>query len=359
MTETNDIIQYARSNKKWARYRRVTISKGAAGIVDVIKQRKIAALHFLGSDSAQDLARLLNRPILFLEQVLNHPVYVEHQIAKKNGSKRIVLAPSDDLKRIQRSLNYYLQCYYNLIKPDVVFGFVRTIRREKNPAAIVQNAEVHQNKKYLLNLDLENFFPSISAKRILTLFSGPHFQFNSEIGTAIALLTTYQGKLPVGAPTSPILSNFICLEMDHALIDFANSHHLSYTRYADDLTFSSNEFIRPEILIEIRTVIEQNKFKLNEKKLRFRNSGKQQIVTGLTVNQKVNVDRKLLKKVRAMSHDLTKNGIELACQRHFKNSSLPQAELNEKFMNRLKGYVDFIGQVRGREDMLYQKLKGA
>jgi hypothetical protein len=95
MTETNDIIQYARSNKKWARYRRVTISKGAAGIVDVIKQRKIAALHFLGSDSAQDLARLLDRPILFLEQVLNHPVYVEHQIAKKNGSKRIVLAPSD------------------------------------------------------------------------------------------------------------------------------------------------------------------------------------------------------------------------------------------------------------------------
>jgi RNA-directed DNA polymerase len=66
-----------------------------------------------------------------------------------------------------------------------------------------------------------------------------------------------------------------------------------------------------------------------------------------------------LRKVRAMAHDLTKNGIELACQRHFKNSSLPQAELNEKFMNRLKGYVDFIGQVRGREDMLYQKLKGA
>lgn len=346
MTETNDIIQYARSNKKWARYRRVTISKGAAGIDDVIKQRKIAALHFLGSDSAQDLARLLDRPILFLEQVLNHPVYVEHQIAKKNGSKRIILAPNTDLKRVQRSLNYYLQCYYNLIKPDVIFGFVKTIRREKNPSAIVQNASMHQRKKYLLNLDLENFFPSISAKRILTLFSESHFQFNSEIATALALLTTYQGKVPVGAPTSPILSNFICLKMDQELIDLASRHQLTYSRYADDLTFSSNEFISPEILKEIRSIIEQNQFKLNEKKLRFRNSGKQQIVTGLTVNEKVNVDRKFLKKVRAMAHDLKVNGVETASKRHFKNSQLPQEELNERFMNRLRGYVGFVGGVK-------------
>jgi RNA-directed DNA polymerase len=347
MTKTNDIIQYARANKKWAQHRKVSIANGTAGIKDVLQKREMAALHFLCMDSAHDLTRLFKRDISFVEYCMNYPVYVEHLIAKKNGSKRVILAPDKDLKRMQRGLNYYLQCYYNLIKPDVVFGFVKTIRRQKNPSAIVQNASMHQRKNFLLNLDLENFFPSISAKRILTLFSGPHFQFNSEIATALALLTTYQGKVPVGAPTSPILSNFICLEMDQELIELASRHQLTYSRYADDLTFSSNEFISPEILKEIRIIIEQNQFKLNEKKLRFRNSGKQQIVTGLTVNEKVNVDRKFLKKVRAMAHDLKANGVEVASKRHFKNSQLPQEELNERFMNRLRGYVGFVGGVRG------------
>lgn len=346
MEETNDIIQFARSNKKWVRNYRVVISKGEAGILDVFKQRKLAAYRLAAVESAMDLARLLNQSVSDLEKVMNDPSYEEHLLAKKQGGKRIILEPSKDLKYIQRNLNYYLQCYYNLIKPDVVFGFVKTIRRQKNAAAIVQNAAVHQNKKYLLNLDLENFFPSISAKRIYNLFSSPHFQFNTEIATALALLTTYQGKLPVGAPTSPILSNFICLEMDQELIELASHHQLTYSRYADDLTFSSNEFISPEILKKIRIIIEQNQFKLNEKKLRFRNSGKQQIVTGLTVNEKVNVDRKFLKKVRAMSHDLKVNGVDVASKRHFKNLQLPQEELNERFMNRLRGYVTFVGTVK-------------
>ncbi len=69
-------------------------------------------------------------------------------------------------------------------------------------------------------------------------------------------------------------------------------------------------------------------------------------MTGLTVNEKVNVDRKFLKKVRAMSHDLRVNGVEVASKKHFKNSQLPQEELNEKFMNRLRGYVGFVGGVK-------------
>ena len=141
------------------------------------------------------------------------------------------------------------------------------------------------------------------------------------------------------------------------MLEFSTVHELTYTRYADDLTFSSNFLITSDHILDIINIIHKHRFKINEKKLRLQTSNQKQSVTGLTVNDKVNVDRKLLKKVRAMLHDLTTNGLNIATKRHFKLRIIRGHEIKRKFINRLKGYINFIGQVRGKNDMLYLKNK--
>lgn len=139
---------------------------------------------------------------------------------------------------------------------------------------------------------------------------------------------------------------------------FFETYDIAYSRYADDITFSSNIPISTEMLSNIISIIHQYGFELNEKKLRFKLSNRKQTVTGLTVNEKVNIDRKLLKKIRAMLHDLTTNGIEQSVQRHFKVTNIEQRH-KATFINRLEGYINFVGQVRGKSDSLYVKQKTA
>ncbi|MDR2970614.1 MAG: reverse transcriptase family protein, partial [Bacteroidales bacterium] len=252
--------------------------------------------------------------------------------------------------------NYYLQAYYLWIKPEEVHGFVINPRYMEEHCNIVANAEVHTGKKHVLNIDLKDFFPSISARRIKALFSSPYFNYNEQIATALTLLTTYQAKLPTGAPTSPVLSNFVCLELDADLRSFCQENQLQFTRYADDLTFSSNTLIPQDTIQNIKQIIQKHGFEINEKKLRLQSSFRKQTVTGLTVNEKVNVDRKLLKKIRAMLHDLTTNGIEAATRRHFNLKEAATTKQRGIFIYRLEGYINFVGQVRGKYDTVYLKL---
>jgi len=171
------------------------------------------------------------------------------------------------------------------------------------------------------------------------------------------LLTTYQGKLPTGSPASPVISNFICHQLDSDLKNFSYDNSLAFTRYADDLTFSSNNPISNDNVLDIINLIEKNNFRINEKKLRLQTSNRKQTVTGITVNQKINVDRKLLKKIRAMLHDLIANGIDIAAQKHFNIEGRIEEKLKSKFINRLNGYINFVGQVRGKQDDFYRRLK--
>ena len=210
-------------------------------------------------------------------------------------------------------------------------------------------------------MDLKDFFPSISAKQIKKLFTSSFFNYNEQIATALALLTTYEAKLPTGAPTSPVLSNFVCHNMDAELYFFCSFNGLQFTRYADDLTFSSDIFISKDVIQNIIQIIKNNGFEINEKKLRLQSFYRRQTVTGLTVNEKVNVSRHLLKKIRAMIHDLNSNGIDAATQRHFGKDVARNAQYNYRkhFIYRLEGYLNFVGQVRGKEDAVYNKLKAS
>lgn len=310
---------------------------------------------FLQIRQGIELCKWLRMQFRDLEGLINHPEYVIYEFRKKRGGVRRVFAPNADLMRVQRKLNRVLQHLYSSCKPECVHGFTKMNVGSKTSTNIVANAQVHVGKRAVLNLDLVDFFPSIPARKVKEVFLAEPFGFSEDIAVALALLTTYRGFIPQGAPTSPVLSNFVCRGLDAALLEWSQKNGANYTRYADDLTFSGDAVFTLEQLFEIREIILGKGFRVNEKKSRQRLQGKRQTVTGLTVNEKVNVDRRYLKRVRAMLHDLERSGVKQAANRHFQGQQVLCKE--GYFLERLAGSISFIGQVRGKEDFLFQRMQ--
>ncbi|MFZ4740885.1 MAG: reverse transcriptase family protein [Bacteroidales bacterium] len=358
MTSLQEILTIAKTNKSKITKYFYDGSYHLCNVLENFKKHELNALFLLTIDTPAELCRFLKTPFFQLEEVINNPTYKHYKIKKKKGGERQIFAPEDDLKAIQKRLNYFLQAYYLCVKPNEVHGFVVNPHYLGTYCNIVENAKVHINKNYVLNIDLKDFFPSITAKQVKNIFISQFFNYNEEIANALTLLTTFEGKLPIGAPSSPVISNFICHQLDKDLINFCKDNQLAFTRYADDLTFSSDTVISNDITLDIINVIKENNFEINQKKLRLKTSNCKQTVTGLTVNKKVNVDRKLLKKIRAMLHDLTTNGVQLAVQRHFLTANYEQRH-GAVFIHRLEGYINFVGQVRGKTDPIYIKHKTA
>jgi len=355
MPHFDDIITFARNYK--------TVLQKYAGrdypstYLQLFQKHQLNGMALLSLESPKELCHFLHMSWIQLEEVINAPKYKHFTIKKKRGGKRPVTAPDSQLKTIQKRLNYFLQAWYLWIKPDEVNGFVINPHYLGAHCNIVANAEVHTGKKHILTIDLKDFFSSIAAKRIKDLFISPYFNFNEQIAIALTLLTTYESKLPTGAPTSPVLSNFVCLKLDIALRLFCRENELQYTRYADDLTFSSDSIIPHDTMLDIILLIKENGFSINRKKLRIQSSCRRQTVTGLTVNEKVNVDRRLLKKLRAMLHDLKFNGLEAATKHHFKLKGAVDEEQQALFISRLEGYLNFVEQVRGGDDIVCWKMR--
>lgn len=303
-----------------------------------------------------DLKVLLKLNFSSLGPLINTPKYYTFTIPKKNGGSREILAPEPFLKYAQSRLNFYLQNYYHLVRPEGVYGFVLNPDKKTTICNIVENAKPHVGQKFVLNMDLENFFSSIKAYRVKELFQSEYFRYNEEVATALALLVTFNRMLPTGAPTSPVISNFICIPLDEMLYAYCNKNSIQYSRYADDLTFSSNNEIQKHHIEQIKSIIKANDFEVNHKKTRLKKSHRKQTVTGIIVNQKVNVDRKLIKMVRAMLHDALQNGVKKAAKKHFKSQRTKKIG-DDYFLNRLDGYINFIAQVRGKDDPLVLKFK--
>ena len=204
----------------------------------------------------------------------------------------------------------------------------------------------HVKKQRVLSIDLENYFSSIHSKKVRSLFLS--WGFTNEISTALALLCTYKGALPTGAPTSPVLANLCSLELDEKLQAKAQNHGLMYTRYADDLTFSGDQYITDEIILALIETIKSENFSINVKKLRCAGNNKKQKITGVVVNHKLTVDRKVKKKLRAMIHDLAKNGLETATQRHYSIEGQPTEREQNKFLKHVMGVQSFVKMVNNK-----------
>lgn len=288
--------------------------------------------------------------------------YKVFYIPKKSGGLRQINAPITPLKIIQKKLNQVLQSVYQPKAP--VHSFLAD-------RSIVTNAYLHLKKKYVLNLDLENFFPSINFGRVRGLFLSPPYNLPASIATILAQICSLENELPQGAPTSPIISNMICAKMDSKLRLLAQKYRCTYSRYADDITFSTSVPNFPvgiakyssehpnqiELGEELLQIIQDNGFQVNTQKTRLQTKHRKQEVTGLTVNEFPNVDRKYVRQIRAMLHAAQKYGIPNAeAEYHkcyLKKHRHPDRELPQ-FVKVVKGKIDFLGMVRGKENHIYQ-----
>lgn len=236
--------------------------------------------------------------------------YVKFPVEKKDGKKRWIHAPHYIVKSAQTTvLKHTPSPSVQQYNHEVITGFVPG-------RSILDNARPHVGKRVVLSIDLKNFFPSFKFKEIKGLFCSRREKSFDDV---LKLVTTCRGNLPQGAPTSPMLANWLCVEGDAELVDYCTKHRLAYTRYADDLTFSSYTDIDQDVVDNLIHMINSSLFGLNVKiapnKIKFMRCHKQQRVTGIVVNQRLSIPRARRKQLRAFMHDAEVNGVEAALGR--------------------------------------------
>jgi RNA-directed DNA polymerase len=273
-----------------------------------------------------DLARLLGFTPSGLSYVLykvpSPAKYKSFEIPKRSGGKRQIKAPEPVLALLQRRLaNLLYDCLDELKKAtparrSLAHGF----ERKRN---IITNASLHKRRRYVLNLDLEDFFPSINFGRIRGFFlRDKYFALQTKVATIIAQIACHENELPQGSPCSPVVSNLVGHLLDARLARLAKTHKCTYSRYVDDITFStSRKDFPPELAVpvpgskfewqlgaELRDRIEQSGFKINDKKTRMQFRGSRQVTTGLMVNEKVNIREEYWRAARHMCQALFTTG---------------------------------------------------
>lgn len=149
----------------------------------------------------------------------------------------------------------------------------------------------------------------------------------------------------------------ISFDLDYRLQRYCKLKQIQFSRYADDLTFSSDLEFTEVQRQKITDIIQSFNFEINPEKVYIKKQGSKQLVIGIVVNQKVNIERKMLKKVRAMLDILNKSELETAAAKHFKHDKDSKKDAVPSFLNQLAGYINFIGQVRGKKDDLYLRYK--
>ncbi len=236
--------------------------------------------------------------IRFLKYIIYNKsdFYKTFDIGKRKG-KRTINAPKYTLKIIQRRI------LSKILKNKFVHPNCHGFHEGRS---ILSNVRDHSNKKIILKLDLKDFFPSIKSERVYDLFKT--FGFEKEVTFFLTELTTYNGELPQGAPTSPYISNLISKKMDYRLNCLALKSGISYSRYADDLTFSGNK-IKKSTQRLISKIICEEGFQINESKKRIISQKDRQIVTGLVVNKKIGIGRKKYRLLRTIIHNCEHKGI--------------------------------------------------
>ena len=217
---------------------------------------------------------------------LEEKYYRKAEIEKKNGGMREILIPAMKLRIVQRWI--LKNILYNIRVSDYAMGF-------RKKYSIATNAKIHTGKKCVVNMDLKDFFPSITQKQVFQIFY--YYGYTIDVSYLLSRLCTHEGRVPQGAPTSPYLSNIICLKLDKRLSKLAEKYEADYTRYADDITFSGGAGLK-SIILRVKEIIEDEGFVVNEKKTRIQFDYQGQEVTGINVSgEKITVNKRYKKKI--------------------------------------------------------------
>jgi RNA-directed DNA polymerase len=322
--------------------------------------------------------------------------YTEFRIKKKSGGDRSIHAPVHGLKSIQKALSFILQCVFE--PHTAAMGFSKG-------RSIVDNARIHQGSNYIYNIDLKDFFPSINQSRVWACMQLKPFylkenQSSDTINTSDSFFLVPPKKistrkdianmigaicctemtverqdangqwiqvknnvLPQGAPTSPVITNIVCQKLDFLLTGVANKFGLKYTRYADDITFSSPHNVyqnEGEFLKELHRIIKEQGFHIKESKTRLQKKGYKQEVTGLVVNEIANVHKRYVKQLRMWLYYWERYGYKRAEQFFLEKYIVDRGHLllgrKPNMVMVIAGKLDFLRMVKGDDNPLYINL---
>lgn len=331
-----------------------TVSEFAA-LLDEIKQDEFGSAKYAITE--KQLLHFANAKI-----VPNR--YKTFQIRKKSGGLREINAPCYQLGVILYISNILFKAIYT--PSSSVTGFTEG-------KSVVDNARVHASHHYVFNIDLKDFFPSIPQARVWARLQLPPFNFTQEIANVVAGLCCHFNKehtdcvLPQGAATSPLLTNAICDTLDRRMKGVAKRFGLHYSRYADDMTFSSmhNQTVHyedenSEFRQEIKRIIEDQGFRMNDKKTRLLRDGQRQEVTGLTVNSVVNVSRQYISDLRWILSVWEREGYAKAYSLFYFKYKKEKGYIKkgEPIMeNVIGGKLNYLKMVRGASNLAYKKLQ--
>ncbi|MFF4133729.1 reverse transcriptase family protein [Streptomyces mirabilis] len=228
-------------------------------------------------------------------------LYAQRIYRKKHGGVREVFKPKPPFDAVSKNLHRSFTNLFSYEAPDHVHGFVRG-------RSTISNASQHLAKKCVLRMDLEDFFPSISAATIKASLQEQGYE-GKALDCAVNLVTI-GGKLPIGLSTSPLLSNLAFLSTDHSLAEYAQSEGLSFTRYVDDLAFSGD--VTDHHSAAISRILDDAGWSVNTRKTAFMRRGSPQYVTGLYVGESdgPRIPRKVKRKMRWILHVISKLGYD-------------------------------------------------
>lgn len=291
--------------------------------------------------------------------------YRSFSIKKKSGGERIINAPNAVFGSILDAIHILLNIFAEEEIHPKAMGFVQG-------KSVVDNAKLHLGRNYVYNIDLQDFFHSFDIWQVKKVFMQEPFSLSGEKEPLAFLLASacthpleIEGKtkqvLPQGSPTSPILTNLICQKLDYQLDKLAKKYKAVYSRYADDISFSSNlsVFKKAEFLQELETIISKNRLKINPKKTRLQKKTQRQEVTGLSVNEKVNTSRRYVKQIRSWLYLIENYGIEKAESIFRKDYIREKGHIklhNNPMLRVIYGKLLYLRMVKGVEDSTYLKL---
>lgn len=299
--------------------------------------------------------------------------YRQFHIRKKSGGTRVITAPRNrSFMMILQAVNEILKAIYT--PSDYAMGFTEG-------RSVVSNATIHKCQNYVFNIDLKDFFPSVEQFRVWKRLQLKPFNFPKQIANIIAGLCSmrqtreiidetkehendkrYKYVLPQGSPVSPIITNMICDTLDRRLAGLAHRFGLCYSRYADDITFSSMHYVyspNGKFRTELCRIISDQGFTLNEDKTRLQKVGARQEVTGIIVSKKLNVTKKYVRDIRNILYIWDRYGYTAAIAKFLPKYKAAKGHVkkgNPDLQNVIDGKLMYLKMIKGEEDSVYIKL---
>jgi hypothetical protein len=286
-----------------------------------------------------------------LIDLCRNPGYHKIVLHSDKGKKRVFYTPDVQLKKTQRKVNQWLReekrkHWETSNTPNKALFQIES--------SCVNHARLHAGKKHILQVDIKDFFSSITQQRVYVFFKKN--LNNDNLAASLALLTTYKNMLPTGAPSSSAVAEMLIHDLDEKLIAYSQQNNLTYSRYVDDLCFSSNHYINMSALFEIENIVTSEHFKLNHKKTRFNSNKSKQTITGITVNEHPNVGRKYMRLLRSVVHSIKTRGLEKSMEIY--REKFPEQTILDAvhFSNIIEGKLAWVAAVKGRENKSYLNM---